>query len=151
MAYPTPPVDPEQALTATSYRQAVTREVRSLHYWLGRGLADPHQVFFACELMQVLAIGFVKLGCMFLCGRIFREGTRRAVNVLWTCVTGFIGVWTVGFFFALLLACGTHSWWLWDSLDGKARCASTMILQNAYAVTDVVTDLLVLIFPIPLV
>ncbi|KAL9131626.1 MAG: hypothetical protein Q9217_000514 [Psora testacea] len=135
VGYPTPKAaSVELAMTTSSRQQTVTR-----------------QVFWATELMQVLALTFVKLSCMFFYRRVFRAGGTKIFDAAMFTVVAIIIAWAVSFFFAFLFMCGTHFDYLWTSLANEAKCARTMMLQNGFAISDVITDLFVLLFPIPLV
>ncbi len=116
----------------------------------GRGLTS-RQVFWAVELMQVLALSFVKLSCMFFYRRVFRAGGSKLFDIAMFTIVAIIIIWTISFFFAFLFMCGTNFDYLWTSLANEAKCAKTMMLQNGYAISDVITDFLVLLFPMPLV
>ena len=109
------------------------------------------QVFWAVELMQVLALSCVKLSCMFFYRRVFRAGGTKIFDAMMFSVVAVIVIWTVSFFFALPFGCRLHFDYLWTSLANEAKCVKSLELQNGFAISDVITDFLVLIFPIPLV
>ena len=63
-----------------------------------------------------------------------------------------ITIWTIGFFLGSLFICGSHYTAYWSSLASeKAFCVNTMFLRIGYAISDVVTDIIVFIIPLPLV
>lgn len=101
--------------------------------------------------MQVPALTLIKLSCMFFYRRVFRAGGSRLFDLAMFTIVAIIVVWAISFFFAFLFMCGTHFDYLWTSLANETKCAKTMTLQNGFAISDVITDLLVLLFPLPLV
>lgn len=113
--------------------------------------SDICQVFWAVELMQVLALCFVKLSCMFFYRRVLQSGSTKIFDAMMFTVVAIIIAWAVSFFFAFVFECGIHFNYLWTSLANEAKCAKTSELQNGFAISDVITDFIVLIFPIPLV
>ena len=116
-----------------------------------RYLSNLLQVFFATELMQVLALGCVKLSCMFFYRRVFRTAGTKIFDTLMAIAIVIIVCWTVSFFFTLFFACGIHLDYLWTSLANEGKCNNTSMIQNGCSISDVITDVMVLIFPIPLV
>ena len=65
----------------------------------------------------------------------------------YTVVTMLV-LWTSTFVIFDIFSCGTQ---FSSEGDATAKCANNPRAQIALAVTDVITDLMVLIFPIPLV
>ena len=88
---------------------------------------------------------------MFFYRRVFRAGGSKIFDAMMFTVVAIIVAWTVSFFFAFLFECRTHFDHLWTSLAIEAKCVKTSEVQNGFAISDVVTDFIVLIFPIPLV
>ena len=65
---------------------------------------------------------------------------------------GIIAAWTVAFFFATVFQCGTK-WYLnwapiWDFLRG---CDDTLTVLTVFTVTDILTDLIIIAMPVPMV
>ncbi|MCJ1459034.1 hypothetical protein MMC28_009411 [Mycoblastus sanguinarius] len=132
VGYPTPPPkSAELALATSSYQQTITRQVKQLGISLFHGL-------MACS-------------CMFFYRRVFRAGGTKIFDAMMFSVVAVIVIWTVSFFFALPFGCRLHFDYLWTSLANEAKCVKSLELQNGFAISDVITDFLVLIFPIPLV
>ncbi|KAL9630654.1 MAG: hypothetical protein Q9164_006311, partial [Protoblastenia rupestris] len=60
--------------------------------------------------------------------------------------------WTIAFFFSLVFICRDYFSAYWISLEvEKAHCVDTSMLHNAFAISDVVTDVLIIILPIPMI
>ena len=59
--------------------------------------------------------------------------------------------WGVSLFFAYLFVCRTHFDYAWGSVVDALHCLNASMLDEAIAVSDVVTDALLLLFPLPLV
>lgn len=66
--------------------------------------------------MQVLALTFVKLSCMFFYRRIFRVGRSLILDAAVFTVVTILILWAIAFFFAFTFMCGTHFDYLWTSV-----------------------------------
>ena len=61
-------------------------------------------------------------------------------------------VWTITFFFGNMFACGIHVSAVWSSAhDAKLYCLTQFKLSNALVVSDLVTDIIILFMPLPVV
>ena len=103
--------------------------------------------------MQVLELCFVKLSFVFFYRRIFYVGNKfQPFNVVTALVIMIIILWTFGFFFAVLFACKGNfaAWWTTEATIISA-CVKTVQLEYAFAVSDFVIDVIVLVLPIPMV
>ena len=101
--------------------------------------------------MQPLALGCIKLSFIFLYRRIFNVGTRNAVfNIVSLVSLVLMGVWMLGFFLAVLLICPGHVNAYWASPMVRAKyCWTTTKFLYALSWSDVGTDLIVLLMPVP--
>ncbi|KAI9792921.1 MAG: hypothetical protein M1816_001243 [Peltula sp. TS41687] len=103
----------------------------------------------ALDLVQIAALGFIKLSILFLYRRIFRG---RVFEITSRIAIGFTIAWTVAFLVAYLSACGTNFWAYYSSLAAlQENCVDTFKLMLTLAVTDVMVDLFILGIPIPFV
>ena len=104
--------------------------------------------------MLVLALGFVKLSFMFFYRRIFRPSDGKHFDRIMFSVVAIIVAWTISFFFAQMFACGIHFDYLWTTFPNERnrnRCIKTLKMQIGFAVSDFITDFIVLVFPLPFV
>ena len=111
------------------------------------------EVEWAVQMMQVLGLCFVKLSFVFFYRRIFCHGTNsQPFNILTIAVNIMVVAWTIGFFFAFLLACkGNFAAW-WISLATiTSECVKTTSLEYAFAVSDFLIDVIIIGLPIPMV
>lgn len=99
--------------------------------------------------MLVLALGSVKLSFMFFYRRVFRTGDSKAFDRVMFSVVAIIVAWTASFFFALMFECGTQFHYIWTRFEN--RCVKGLKLQVGFAVSDFITDFIVLGFPLPFV
>ena len=61
-----------------------------------------------------------------------------------------ITAWTIGYFFTLLFLCGTNFKAYWtSSTTEKDECLPTKPVHLGYAISDVITDVLTIVLPIP--
>lgn len=102
-------------------------------------------------MMQALALGCIKLSFVFFYRRIFNiRGHGTLFNIISMSFIALISVWMVGFFFAMLFICPGHPAAYWASTKADARyCWDTTNFLLAYCFSDLITDLCVLLLPIP--
>ncbi|KID82873.1 plasma membrane protein Pth11-like protein [Metarhizium guizhouense ARSEF 977] len=63
-----------------------------------------------------------------------------------------IGLWTVAFFFATVFYCKTNFFAIWGSaLDLMTFCTKGMLRSLALCISDFITDVFIIAFPIPTV
>ena len=105
---------------------------------------------YTASLLAPLTYGCIKLSVLFLYRRLF-IGTTFHYYSLTLCALLF--TWTLAFFFAFAFSCGVHPeyWWLSPTTRAKCDYAAFRKYNLAFAVSDVVTDLMVLLTPLPIV
>ncbi|QSZ32401.1 hypothetical protein DSL72_001975 [Monilinia vaccinii-corymbosi] len=112
-------------------------------------LITPIKIKYAFNLLQMIAFGAVKLSVLFFYRRIFR-GTIFDI-ASWTMI-GVVIIWTFGFFFTMMFECRTEFWAFWSTLsDLLTHCLDDVKFQRVLSVSDVVSDILILLIPIPIV
>ena len=110
------------------------------------------QVEWAFQMMQVLALGCIKLSFLFFYRRVFVNRSSSWFSKATMAMIVIIVIWTVSFFFALLLACkGNWSAWWGSVVDLATKCVQTLQLELALVTSDFITDVLIMILPIPMV
>ena len=61
-------------------------------------------------------------------------------------------LWTIGFFFAFIFPCGTHFFADWGSIQSLVTyCRPSEDLGKAFVISDLITDIMVLCIPLPVV
>lgn len=94
----------------------------------------------------------MKLSFVFFYRRIFPRKVAKIFNVVSLTMIGIILVWTIAFFFSILFICGTDFSAYWTStIVEKEHCVNTNMLHNAFAISDVITDIMIITLPIPMV
>ena len=102
------------------------------------------------ELIQVPALGCIKLSFLLLYRRVF---TRRVAShfkwVNWIMIA-IVTAWMIGYFFTLLFLCGANfnAYWT-SSATEEGECLPTKAVHLGYAISDVITDVLTILLPIP--
>lgn len=110
------------------------------------------KIYWTIELMQIPALAFVKMSFVFFYRRIFNTGSDRVFGRMTLATLVIIAIWGIGYFFSFLFICPGHPTAYWTTLvEEKKRCVNTVILHNAYGVSDVVIDFIVILLPIPVV
>ena len=61
-----------------------------------------------------------------------------------------VTAWMIGYFFTLLFLCGTkfNAYWT-SSATEESECLPTKAVHLGYAISDVITDVLTILLPIP--
>lgn len=100
-------------------------------------------------LVGVLSIGLIKLSVCLLYWHIFARVKFRRFLIVWTTI---IFAWTVCFVLAELLECGAHPLKVFGTRhDVETYCPHLHQIGYALVGSDVATDLITLVVPIPLV
>ena len=100
----------------------------------------------------MLALGFAKLSFVFFYRRLFVTIRRTVFDWVTLATIGLVLLWTVGIFFINVFPCGTHISASWGSIkDIQDFCGNGLILSDAYVVSGLVTDALILVLPLPVV
>ncbi|OKL61612.1 hypothetical protein UA08_03613 [Talaromyces atroroseus] len=101
------------------------------------------------ELLQVPALGCIKLSFLFFYRRVFTKYVAREFG--WITMSMIIAVtaWTICFFFLLLFLCSTDFAAYWTSSESEDKyCLPTGKVHMAYAISDVVMDILIILLPL---
>ncbi|PWY87082.1 hypothetical protein BO94DRAFT_575212 [Aspergillus sclerotioniger CBS 115572] len=107
------------------------------------------QLEFPFDILQIAALTALKLSVLFFYRRIF---VGRLFNIAsWTLI-GIVIAWGATFIIALMSSCGTHFMANFSTLgEVVEHCINTFGLLIAFAVSDVLVDLIILAIPLPLV
>ncbi|KAI0813187.1 hypothetical protein GGR55DRAFT_561588 [Xylaria sp. FL0064] len=137
LAYPyvLPPDSPEDVLSAKSEQISVEGAIQ-----------------WAYTLLLPLALGCTKLSFLLFYRRIFVTTKLGKTNmfIVGMCVLVFLWMW--GFFFVFLFLCRLNFWALWTTARAILdHCISDTGPNFAMTITDVITDVVILVTPIPLV
>jgi hypothetical protein len=105
---------------------------------------------YAFQTTEKLAFGLIKLSFLFLWKRIFSQA-KRFVLMCWVMI-GIIIAWAISFFFATVFQCGTqwHKNWAPIAIF-LTQCVNTLDLLTVFTVTDIVTDFIIILMPVPLI
>jgi len=100
--------------------------------------------------MQIPALTAIKASFVYFYRRIFNQGHEKIFGWVTSAVLVFILIWGVGYFFSFVFICPGHPTAYWTTLvEEKKYCVDTVILHNAYGVSDVLLDIIVILLPIP--
>lgn len=98
---------------------------------------------------MTLAFGTVKLSVLLLYRRLFvgRFFQRYSLSM---CVV--IVLWSLSFFFASAFECGFNIAYYWTSVAAvEEYCDNLNASDLGFVMSDVITDLMILIIPIPII
>ena len=60
-------------------------------------------------------------------------------------------VWGVGLFFGYMFLCGHNFYYFWTTVENVTRCGDSTKINLTLGVSDLVMDVFLLLFPLPLV
>ena len=108
------------------------------------------QFKYAFQITEKIAFGLIKLSIVFLWRRIF--GHIRAFNIgSWVLIV-ILAAWSLAFFFATIFQCAPHEDYNWAPLTVfLTDCSNTFDMVTVFAASDILTDLIIIIIPIPIV
>ena len=111
--------------------------------------AKSHQLEFSSYLIMSLTFGVIKLSVLLLYRRLFVGSLFNSYSL---AMCGVIALWSLSFFFAFAFQCGTDiaNWWT-SAATIEAYCDNTSALNVAFVISDVITDVMILIIPLPIV
>lgn len=65
---------------------------------------------------------------------------------------GLVAAWSLAFFFATVFQCGLHWSFNWAPITiFLTQCSNTLNMLTVFTATDIITDLLIIAMPIPMV
>ena len=102
-------------------------------------------------LLQLAALTCIKISCMLFYRRIFWNGAGRTFDIMTYSIIVITLLWGVSFFFAFAFACRTRFEYAFQSVADQRLCANYVEIDQGLSVSDLFLDLVVLIFPLPLV
>ncbi|KAI4114400.1 MAG: hypothetical protein LQ338_008014 [Usnochroma carphineum] len=112
--------------------------------------AEKWQYKYGFQTTEKLAFGLIKLSILFLWRRIF--GHVRVFNIVSWVMIGVVTAWSVAFFFATVFQCGTEWYLNWAPIaDFLTKCSNTLNMLTVFTATDIITDLLIITMPIPMI
>lgn len=102
--------------------------------------------------MLPLGLGCVKISVLFFYLRIFSATRQTITHKVMVGLIALIAVWMSAFFFVQLLVCKGNFWAYWSSAVNLQKfCPGTTYKSLAFAISDFITDVIILAVPIPLV
>ena len=107
------------------------------------------RIQFAYLIIGILGAGLIKLSVTLLYWHLFSLVTLRRFLAVWITVTI---AWTGAFLIAALSVCGTHFMARFSVFkDYTQYCSNYRKVGYGYVATDIFTDLVTVLIPIPVV
>lgn len=110
------------------------------------------QLEWAIITMQPTALGLTKLSFLYFYRRIFVTGVKKqdSFDILTYVAVIIVAAWTIAFLFANLFMCKGSWAALWTNLETlTTQCIKTPKMLLGLAVSDFLTDLMVILLPVP--
>ena len=103
-------------------------------------------------ILMVLAFGIIKLSITFYCRRIFVAVKGSLFDWITKIAILIVLLWTIGCLFAFIFSCGIHISANWGNIrDLIMYCGPSDNVSSAFVVSDLITDVMVLCLPLPVV
>ncbi|CAI6339177.1 unnamed protein product [Periconia digitata] len=104
-------------------------------------------------VISVPTLGLINLSVLTFYRRIFvidRSNLKDFRNAVYFGMMVAITLWTGGFFLSFMFACKGHftAWWT-SAISLITNCVNTLELVFAYAISDFITDVSIMLLPIP--
>ena len=101
---------------------------------------------------MITALGLTKLSVIYFCRRVFVVQKKMIFNTVSNILSMLVACWTLGFLFSFAFDCRLHFSANWGSAEDIIRyCGGGQAGEKALAISDLVTDLLVILLPMPMV
>ncbi|KAL2036402.1 hypothetical protein N7G274_010881 [Stereocaulon virgatum] len=97
---------------------------------------------------MTLLFGTIKLSVLLFYRRIF---LGRIFNRCSIAICVLIVLWSLSFCLSVAFQCGTHIEYSWTPVLDVTKCDKDKIWELSFGITDVVTDLMVLAIPLPII
>ena len=111
------------------------------------------QLAFAFTIMMIIAYGCIKLSALFFYKRLFVPSSRTIFGRILTGTIALIVCWTIALLFVYIFGgCGRHVDALWGNVILAAEeCPHGFEAEMALFASDLATDVIVLVLPLPTV
>ena len=130
--------------------QLISKVPFSYDSYRDRALTQNAQFNFVKCVLLIAGLGSVKLSVVFLYRRIFNVVHSFRLYSIGLIVL--LACWTIGFLGANIFQCGLQFWALWGSTGDALRyCKAAAPASYGFVVSDIITDVLVLIAPVPVI
>ena len=98
---------------------------------------------------MIPTFGVIKTSVLLFYRRLFAIDATFRRCTLALCIIVFL--WTLSFFFAFTFQCGSHISYYWTSVALIEKyCVDTTALELGFAISDVITDIMILAVPQPI-
>ena len=98
------------------------------------------------------ALGLIKLSIIFFYRRVFMVSKDTKFARISAALAIFILCWTIVFLLVLIFGCGKYVSLHWDPLGSfSTQCGNQLAAEVAFVVSDLATDLMILVLPLPMV
>lgn len=110
---------------------------------------DLYQCRYANLIITTLNLGVVKTSILLFYRRLF---TVKVFMIASAIMIGFVAAWTISFVSAAAAQCvPAHDFWDLFEKDYLPYCINVQTMYQALAYSDLILDVMVLAFPIPMV
>ncbi|KAF2870111.1 hypothetical protein BDV95DRAFT_595672 [Massariosphaeria phaeospora] len=111
---------------------------------------EPGEAADQVWILTVVCLCTTKLSVVFLYRRLFK--IERIFNIYTIFLGVLLVLWSIALLLARIFRCGLEISAQWDSLSNPgAHCRPIHAISAAFVISDVVTDVMVLFAPVPIV
>ncbi|KAG8526327.1 uncharacterized protein KY384_000320 [Bacidia gigantensis] len=126
--------------------QRLTPSGELMHY---RELTNYEKCRYAIELLTTINLSVIKISILLFYRRLF---TVRPFRIASNIFIGVVAAWGIAFESAMAAQCSpTHLFWDLFEMEYVGHCINVQMMYQALAYSDLILDILVLAFPIPMI
>lgn len=108
-----------------------------------------YQIVLGYSIVEKVAFGVIKISVLLAYRRIFRGPTFNIASLAMIAICALLAI---AFLITSALQCHVRNWSLqYLAWSHRRHCIQAEVSWSGYAIADVVTDLVLLLFPVPLV
>lgn len=154
LGYPTPDVDLDAGTETSTVNRyiAITAQVCCLRTLMEQ--ANPSKCEWAVFVLQIPALGLIKLSFLCFLRRIFqtRAQLKTVFGIVLQGTIAVVSLWMVAFFFSWLFVCrGNFAAWWGPFLGQLQACPGAFMLLESTVISDFILDLVVVLLPLPMI
>lgn len=104
---------------------------------------------WSISLVLPVALACTKASFVFFYRRIF--SINKGIDRLLTVLLVIISMWAIAFFFATLFCCKVMLFAIWQPVSEMSQCMFFLRILMAFCITGFITDVIIMVTPIPFV
>ncbi|PVH97493.1 hypothetical protein DM02DRAFT_674116 [Periconia macrospinosa] len=134
----------------SAFASRVSRDPKTHRAIYDKKVKRTLQFHMTVWIFTIVLVGLVKISVVLLYRRLFR--VKKGFRIYSVFLMVVLSIWTVSFLFARVLQCGPKMSIIWTFSANRAKlCKAADPISNGFMISDVITDLIVVLSPIPVI